>query len=148
MLRRGLLAVVLFAGCGSDSNNNMIDAPGSGSGTDAAPSTVMVVDCATATPTLTVTHPTFAYTNTPADPNSSTDCGSSACEGDIAVGDVVKFDLHPNQFHPVGPDAASGMTDPNIKVTDDTTVCLKFTAAGSFHYRCTIHGFKGIVKVQ
>jgi plastocyanin len=40
------------------------------------------------------------------------------------------------------------MTDTGLVAPQSATTCLKFTAAGTFHYRCTEHGFKGIVTVS
>ena len=144
MLRRGWLVAVAFcAACGSDSNNTQMDAPGSGSGsgTDAAPATVMTVDCASVTPAATVTAKTFAYLSTPA--------GANASDSAIKVGDAVEFNLMPSTTHPVIPDPSSGMTDPGIIAKDNAITCLKFTAAGTFHYDCQIHGHgvKGTVTV-
>jgi len=122
--------------CGGDSTPAVDAAPG----VDAAAATVMAVDCASATPTATVTDPGFKYVSTPA--------GAAANDSAIAVGDVVEFNLVPAMNHPVGPDPGAGMTDPGIVALDNKVTCLKFTATGTFHYQCSVHTFKGTVTVH
>lgn len=148
MIRRVLLGAIVFAvACGGSSNSTPDSGgggSGSGSGSGSAANTVMTVDCASATPVATVTTPTigpsnFNYVSDPAGAEGSN-------SSDISVGDVVEF--MPSSTHPVGPDAQSGMTDKGLVALDNKTTCLKFTAAGTFHYRCTEHGFKGIVNVS
>jgi plastocyanin len=39
------------------------------------------------------------------------------------------------------------MTDPGLVAPATETTCLKFTAVGTYHYVCTIHGFTGTVTV-
>ena len=106
---------------------------------DAPPATVVAVDCASVTPDATVTDANFMYTSTPA--------GAASNDSAIPLNGVVEFNLVPAMSHPVGPDSAAGMTDSGLKAPDNKATCLKFTASGTFHYRCTVHGFKGTVTV-
>ena len=101
----------------------------------------MTVDCGGVTPIATVTTPggEFMYVSNPAG-----SAGSNST--DIQVNDVVQF--MPSSTHPVGPDSSAGMTDSGLVAKDNATTCLKFTAAGDFHYKCTFHGFKGTVNVS
>jgi len=130
MIRR-LLVVSCFAmaaaACGGGDGGTTTDAP---SGSDAAASNIEVVDpCAGET--VTVTAPNSANSFMPKDST-------------ISVGQIVKFEM--DTFHDVGP--LSGSDDPGLKVGLGKTVCLKFTAAGTYNFRCTIHGFTGSVTVQ
>ena len=106
---------------------------------DAPAATVKTVSCTGATIAATVTAPTFAYTSTPAGsggPNTS----------DISVNGIIEFDLTTAADHPVGP-ATSGTTDSGLVAPTGAVTCLQFTAAGTFNYRCTVHGFTGSVTV-
>jgi hypothetical protein len=141
MLRRVMLgAVVIAAACGGSSNNNKTpDAAGSGSGSGSNEDKVQTVNCGTATISATVTTPNdgFAYSSSPA--------GSASNNSEIPLNGVVEF--MPGATHPVGPDSASGMTDPGLVAPATETTCLTFTAVGTYHYKCTIHGFTGTVTV-
>lgn len=53
----------------------------------------------------------------------------------ISVGDVVKFTN--SSQHSVVPGASP--TDPGMTATFNTSTCLKFTAAGTFNYKCNPH---------
>jgi plastocyanin len=94
---------------------------------DAAPATVTKVDCATVTPVATVSTVQDAYS-----PSAST----------INQNDVVKF-VMPSE-HNVAPDS-TGNTDAGLVVDFNETACLKFTAKGTFKFKCTVHGFTGTV---
>jgi plastocyanin len=91
----------------------------------ASTATVRAVDCATVTPAASITTTSNAYT-----PNQST----------IAVGGVIKWTL------PAPHDVAS--TTAGLVVDFGATKCLQFTAAGTFAYHCSAHGFTGSVTVQ
>ncbi|MBL8621867.1 MAG: hypothetical protein JNK64_11205 [Myxococcales bacterium] len=93
---------------------------------DAAPSSVMTVACGTSTPVATFTAPSF----TAFSPTSAT----------IAVGDVVEFQM------PAAHNAVS--TTGLFRVDFGVTACLKFTAAGTFPFKCEPHQFTGTVVVQ
>jgi plastocyanin len=127
---------VWLAACGtSGGGGGKMDAPGSGGG-----NTVMTVSCTGVTPVATVTTPNdgLAYSSSPA--------GTSSTNSAIHVNDVVSF--MPGANHPVGPDTSAGMTDNGLVAPAQATTCLKFTAVGTFHYKCTVHGFTGTVTVQ
>jgi plastocyanin len=106
---------------------------------DSPPPTVTTVSCTGATIAATVTDPGFKYVSTPA--------GSAPNDSAIKVNDIVEFNLAGGMDHPVGPDAAAGMTDSGIHAADSMQTCLKFSAVGTFHYECTVHLFKGTVTV-
>ena len=141
-IRVASFVMVVAAACGGSSStpdaSGQKDAP---SGIDAAPATVMTVDCTGVTPAATVTAKTFAYTSMPA--------GASSSDSAIKVNDVIEFNLMPTTTHPVIPDPTSGTTDPGIIAPDNKVTCLKFTMTGTFHYDCQIHGHgvKGTVTV-
>jgi|JI9StandDraft_1071089.scaffolds.fasta_scaffold59177_3 plastocyanin len=97
-----------------------------GTPVDAAPATVMSVACGASTPAATFTAPSF----TAFSPTSAT----------IAVGDVVEFQM------PAAHNAVS--TTGQFRVDFGTTACFKFTAAGSFPFKCEPHQFIGTVVVQ
>ncbi|MBA3541749.1 MAG: hypothetical protein H0T79_19200 [Deltaproteobacteria bacterium] len=61
----------------------------------------------------------------------------------ITAGQVVKFTM--SSTHNVIP--ASG-GDVNLKVNFSETKCLKFTAAGSFGFKCGPHQFLGTITVN
>lgn len=135
-----LFVLALFAACGGgddSSDSTKIDAAKTadaakvtdGSVTHDAPATatVQTVDCATATVTATVMTSGNAYS-----PAATT----------IAVNQVVKFVMPSN--HNVAPDS-TGSTDSGLNVDFGATGCLKFTAAGTFKFKCTLHGFSGTV---
>jgi plastocyanin len=130
-----LVSAALMAcggGGGTTGDDTQHDAPVG----DDAPSTdtVHVVDCTaqTADATVTSSNSVFNY-----DPMTVT----------IPVNGVVEFDLANASTHPVGPDNSTN-TDQGIFAQGGKTTCLQFTAAGTFGYRCTVHGFKGSVTVQ
>jgi len=123
MLGRISLALVFAAACGGGGSTPSIDAPASGN-------KVTTVDCATNAPTATVATQNFTFT-----PATTT----------IAVGQVVKFQLE--SVHDVVPDPTTA-TDAGLTVGFGATACLKFTAAGTFGFKCDPHGFKGSITVQ
>ena len=112
------LACLLLAACGS-----------SGSSTpDAAPATVRTVTCPPGDmPTVMTSDNVFAFM-----PETTT----------ISAHGIVKFVMSP--AHNVGPD----MSDSGLHVDFGQTACLEFDQAGTFHFQCTAHGFRGMIIVQ
>lgn len=102
----------------------------SGTPDAAATATVTAVDCSTVTPAGTVTTAGFAFS-----PAATT----------VAQNGVVKFTM-PSE-HNVVPDSSTN-TDPGLTVDFNETKCLKFTAKGTFGFKCLPHGFKGSVTVN
>jgi plastocyanin len=141
MLRRVLLGTVVIAaacggsGGGGGGGGGGVDAPGSGSSQD----TVKTVSCTGATVAATVTTPNdgFAYSSSPA--------GASSTDSAITINGIVEF--MPGATHPVGPNPGAGMTDNGLVAPASETTCLQFTAVGTYHYKCTVHGFTGTVTV-
>jgi plastocyanin len=97
-------------------------APG---GADAAPSSVVEVDCASVTPVESITTSGFAYS-----PSAVT----------IAVGDVVEF--RPTSSH----DARA--LDGSFRVGFGERACLRFDAPGTFEFECSPHHFTGTITVE
>ncbi|MEO6775380.1 MAG: hypothetical protein ABI467_20625, partial [Kofleriaceae bacterium] len=62
----------------------------------------------------------------------------------ISAGQIVEFKT--SITHDVNP-ALSG-SDPGVKAGFSSDVCLKFTAAGTFGFYCSRHGFTGSVTVN
>lgn len=139
LVRNGFFALVSAAalmacggGGGTSGDDTAKDAP---SGEDAPnTNTVHSVDCTAQTPDATVTSNDNVFNY---DPTTVT----------IPVNGVVEFNLDDAKFHPVGPDSSTN-TDQGIFAAGGKTTCLQFTAAGTFGYRCTVHGFKASVTVQ
>ncbi len=135
----GLLLSIMclvLAGCGG----------GSGGGDNAVASSVTVVDCSTVTPAATVTaEGTLQFS-----PDTVT----------IPVNNVVRWISASTLAHTVTSGIVTGGTvttaSPDGKFdqplnTNGSSVCLKFTAAGTYNYYCTFHyamGMKGVVTVQ
>jgi plastocyanin len=120
-----------------------VDAPHIDSAIDGPPPTVLTVACGSATPVATVADSNFAYTSTPQ--------GSASNDSAIKTNDVVEFNLNGLGDHPMVPDPGTGsaplMTDSGLHAPDAAITCLKFTAPGTFHYKCLIHEFPGTVTV-
>lgn len=119
---RSLLFVIpclALVACGDDGGSTPpIDAPGGAAATR--------VECATVTPTVTVTAPGFAF-----EPENAT----------IAVGQVVAFDM---------PATHSAVSDTAglFNATFNTTTCYRFDRAGTYPYHCDPHQFPGTIVVQ
>lgn len=62
----------------------------------------------------------------------------------ITAGQVVEFQT--SLEHDVAP--LPPMTDPNLVVGFNKTVCLRFDAAGTFQFKCVPHGFTGTITVN
>ena len=87
---------------------------------------VTAIDCASASPAVTVTTPGFRF-----EPQSST----------IDAGQVVKFD--PAEGHDVASDVAG-----QFSVSLGGAACFRFDQAGTFGFHCRPHGFTGSIEVQ
>jgi plastocyanin len=108
----------LLAACGTSS-------PGA-DGPDAAASTsIKAVDCASASPAMMVTTVGNAY---------------QPAQASIPVGGVIKWTLPPQH------DVSS--TTAGLHVDFGGTVCLQFTQASQYSYKCSVHGFTGAITVQ
>lgn len=112
---------------------------GGGGGGTSAPSTVEVVDCATVVSSATVT---------------ATDLKTfSPSSVSIPVNSVVKWISSSSLRHTVTSGTAGtpdGKFDQEL-LSSGSTVCLKFTVAGTYNYYCTPHfsmGMTGVVTVQ
>jgi plastocyanin len=132
MLRRIIFAASLI-GAGACGGNDAKTPDAAPPGIDAPPATVQMVACSgmTSAASIVADDTLLAF-----QPVSST----------ISQGQIATFVVAGD--HPVGPDAAAGLTDSGLKVPGGSTACLKFTAPGTFHFKCTIHGFKGSITVN
>ena len=61
----------------------------------------------------------------------------------ITQGKVVKYVS--TATHPIAPQAG---TDPNFAVPEGQTRCFRFTMTGTYKYRCTVHGYVGMLTVN
>jgi len=112
------------AACGGDDGNSGTDA-----GTDAPASTVVRVDpCPGTTDATVITTAANVYM-----PMMTT----------ISQGQVVKFTM--NAAHDVAPGTGG---DPNLVVPLGGERCYRFTAPGTFNFKCTPHGFTGSITVN
>jgi plastocyanin len=62
----------------------------------------------------------------------------------INAGQVVRFDL--GSTHDVAP--ADNTQDSGLLVPLGGDVCLQFSTAGTYRFKCTPHGFTGTITVQ
>lgn len=141
MKKLALLVFVVACGGGGDDGDNSNpdasqtpkDAAVDAQPVDAAAATVMTVPCAGATIAQMVMTAEGPRRFTPNDIT-------------ISVNAIVQFTT--SGSHNVIPRA--GMpSDPGLMVGFGETKCLRFTAAGSFNYRCAPHAdMTGVVKVQ
>ncbi len=120
--------LLVLAGCGG----------GGGSSGNAAASTVEVVACNTVTPSATV--------------NATAGNAFSPTSVTIPANGVVQWTTSSNIDHTVT-SGSGGTADGkfNEALNPGTSVCLKFTTAGSYSYFCTFHvamGMIGSVTVQ
>lgn len=124
---RTALACLIVAACGRSSSSTTADARTA----DAALATVHEVTCPLGgTPTVTTSDSVTAF-----EPMMTA----------ISAHDIVKFMMSPS--HDVGPDSTLP-SDSGLRVGFGQTACLKFDQAGTFHFLCTAHGFKGQIIVQ
>ena len=128
-MKKAFCLALVLAACGGGGDDAPADSP---TGTDSSASNIMVVTpCTGETATVTADPSDSATTYMPA---STT----------VAVGQIVKFDL-PNA-HNVAPNTAAD--DDGLSVGFGQTKCLKFTAAGTYKFKCTPHGFVGTIVVN
>jgi plastocyanin len=129
MTYRLIAVTLLLAACGDDGGTGPLD---SSVPIDTAGATVMEVSCTGITPNASVvtTDAQSSYT-----PMATT----------IATGQVVKFTT--SFTHDVKPNSLSH-SDPGLVVGFNKVACLKFTAAGTFNFLCSNHGFVGSVTVN
>jgi plastocyanin len=127
MMRSSLVATFFLVACGGGDGGGGVDG-----GADAPATTVMVVDPCPATPDATVTtdDSSFAYM-----PQMTT----------ITQGQVVKFVT--SSTHDVKPNTLQN-TDAGLIVGFSQTKCLRFTATGTFGFKCSIHAFTGTIQVN
>jgi len=128
MFKYSLVAGLFLVACGGGGG----DGGGADAAVDGAASSVMVVDPCPGTPDATVMtdDSTFSYS-----PGATT----------ITQGQVVKFLT--SATHDVKPNTAVN-TDTGLNVGFNQTKCLRFTATGTFGFRCSFHGFVGTVTVN
>lgn len=67
----------------------------------------------------------------------------------ISVGQIVKLVAEPSGTDPhnIKP-ALSGTTDPLLDVGSGQSKCFRFNTAGTFNFRCSLHGFVGSIVVN
>lgn len=128
-MTRLALAALLLSACGGDDGGSS-GTPDAGNTADANTNKVQAVTCpATVDATVTTKPSGESY-----DPMMTT----------VPVNAIVKFEM-PGDHH-VAPNPTSG--DPGLSVGFGETKCLKFTAAGTYGFYCTPHGFSGTIVVQ
>jgi len=144
-MKRFMVLAFVFAACGGGDDGGPAKDAATGSdgsiadaavdsGTDAAPATVVEVNCdGSEVDTVTAT-------------GVSTSGMFSPMSVTINQNDVLQFTMPAS--HNVVPDPTATLTDPGLNVGFNTTKCLKFTATGTFGYKCGPHSFKGSVTVQ
>jgi plastocyanin len=116
-MKRSLVLCLALVGCGGGGDDPPGDSAPAG---DAPPATVMSVTCDGTEVEEIETTGGFRFS-----PNDIT----------IAVGDVVK--VTNNGQHSMVPGASP--TDSGLRATFSTSTCLKFTAVGTFNYKCNPH---------
>ncbi len=125
-MRALIASLVVCAACGGGSSSPP-DAPSS-SGADANPNDpVQIVPCAGATIAQTITTPGFMYS-----PMTTT----------IQHDQIVHFMLSPAH------DALEESTPSKFHVGFGGDQCLKFHAAGTYSFHCTVHLFTGSITAQ
>jgi plastocyanin len=126
---KAVIAVLALAACGGGGDGGGDDAPDPDG--PVTPSVMVVTPCAGETATIESLASRF-------DPASVT----------ISMGQIVKISAgQVSDDHDIAP-ALSGTTDPALEVPGGQERCFRFTATGTFGFRCTIHGFVGSVVVQ
>ena len=123
--------IVGCAGEGDGGGGGGSPSPDAPPAIDAPPSTVTEVTPCPATPDAIVTTRDDVYVYMPATTT-------------IAAGQVVRFDT--SLYHDVAP--LPPMTDAALSVGFGATRCLRFTAPGTFRFKCTPHGFSGTITVN
>lgn len=128
MLRLLPVFFLAFAACGDDGGDD-----GSTDGTvpdGPSGNRVTTVTCP-ASPAATIATNTAG---TAYEPSAAT----------ISVGQAVRFDL--GSTHDVAP--ADNTQDPGLVVGLGGDACLQFSAAGTYRFKCSPHGFVGTITVQ
>ena len=122
MSARYSLVLVFAAACGGGGDDpKMIDAP-------MQQATIAVVDPCPGGEAATITTLATAFSQ----PTTT-----------ITQGQVVKITT--TATHPVGPIAP---TEATLAVPENATKCFRFTAAGSYRMKCTVHGYAGTITVN
>jgi plastocyanin len=101
---------------------------GGGGGTDAPVTAAFASVTCPATPDATITTSGLAY---------------SPAATSITVGQTVQF-VMPASHNVSG----TGANATSLMVDFGATGCFKFTAAGTFNFKCTMHGFTGSITAQ
>lgn len=120
ILRFAMLALAACSGGGDDDDTPPTDGPAVGKVMEVTP-------CAGETATIMTLDTRF-------DPMTAT----------ITKNQIVKFINDPG--HDIKPNGT--MTDAALLIGDGQTKCFKFTATGTFGFRCAIHGFVGTITVN
>lgn len=119
------------AGVGMDAGTDA-GVPDAGVTSDAGPPAVEVLSCTGLTPVATINAGTGAYVFTPS--------GST-----FSVGDVIQF-VPGSSAHDMT--SGSGTTaDGRFQTTLGATECLRFNAAGTYPFFCSVHLFMGTLTV-
>ena len=121
-MKKAIFSILVFAACGGDGGGDDVPAD-----TAQQQSTIEVVTpCSGEAATITTLSTRF-------DPMATT----------ITAGQIVK--IVSESTHPVAPSIGG---DAALNVPEGATKCLKFTEAGTFNIRCTVHGYAGSIIVN
>ena len=125
---KAVLGILLLTACGGGGGGDDDDTP-----MDTAQAAVEVVTpCAGESETIESLGDRFA-------PQSVT----------ITVGQIVKLVAEPTGTDPHNIMPGIGVpTDPALMVGSGETKCFRFNTAGTYNFRCSLHGFTGSVVVQ
>lgn len=128
-MMKAILAIVALAACGGGEDPPADSAP---SDTPGQSSVMVVTPCTGEAATVTSLAARF-------DPENTT----------ITMGQIVKMvaESTGSDDHNIMP-ALSGNTDPALVVPVGQTKCFRFTATGTFGFRCGIHSFIGTITVN
>lgn len=119
-----LVVLALLVGCGSSGGGD--DVPLDTASND--PRVELVSPCTGESATINTLSTRF-------DPMTAT----------VSAGQIVKF---ANEVeHDIKP-ALTGDTDEVLLVPEGQTRCFRFNEAGTFGFRCSVHGFVGSIVVQ
>lgn len=131
--RTWIVGASLLVGCAGegDGGGGGTPTPDAALAIDAPASTIAEVTPCPATPDAIVTTRDDVYVYMPATTT-------------ITAGQVVRFET--SLYHDVAP--LPPMTDAALTVGFGTSRCLRFTAPGTFRFKCTPHGFSGTITVN
>lgn len=130
--RTALVGASLLVGCaGEGGGGGVTPMPDAAIAIDAPASTVTEVTPCPATADALVTTRDDAYVYMPATTT-------------ITAGQVVRFET--SLYHDVAP--LPPMTEAALTVGFGASRCLRFTAPGTFRFKCTPHGFSGTITVN